>query len=267
MKKKPCELGRAGQGRRRLLGAAAVATVAQAGFMRDARAGWVSRVLEFEARVDEAVQRAVVPAGARARHYTPADISAHFKSNGTHDPDDAQYQRLAGNGFADWRLAVDGLVDHPTSFSLAEIRAMPPVTQITRHDCVEGWSCIGQWTGVPLGRLLAGLGVQKQARYVMFFCYDKVSSAGGVGGIVENYYESIDLAEAFHPETILAYAMNGETLPIPHGAPLRLRLGRQLGYKMPKYLKRMTLVKDFRGIEGGRGGFYEDCGYAWYAGI
>jgi DMSO/TMAO reductase YedYZ molybdopterin-dependent catalytic subunit len=138
---------------------------------------------------------------------------------------------------------------------------MPSVTQITRHDCVEGWSCIGEWTGVPLAHILAKAGVRKEARYVMFFCYDTLPGAN------EAYYESIDLAEAAHPETILAYGMNGNGLPIPHGAPLRLRLGRQLGYKMPKYLRRIELVASFETIRGGHGGFYEDNGYAWYAGI
>jgi DMSO/TMAO reductase YedYZ molybdopterin-dependent catalytic subunit len=267
MKKKPREPGRTDLSRRRLLEAAATGVLAQTALARDARADWVGRVLDLGPGVDEAVQRAVVPTNARAQEYTQADISAHFRSNGTHDPDDAEYQRLASQGFADWHLAVDGLVDHPLALSLADIRAMPSVTQITRHDCVEGWSCIGQWTGVPLSHLLALAGVQKAARYVVFFCYDKVNSAGDVSGAAENYYESIDLTEAAHPQTLLAYAMNGETLPIPYGAPLRLRLGRQLGYKMPKYLKRVALVRDFHGIEGGRGGFYEDNGYAWYAGI
>ncbi|MGH7057835.1 MAG: molybdopterin-dependent oxidoreductase, partial [Acetobacteraceae bacterium] len=180
---------------------------------------------------------------------------------GTSDPQDATYQALAQNGFADWRLEIGGLVEHPMRLSLADLRALPSRTQITRHDCVEGWSCIGKWTGVPLSRVLAPLGVQRRARYVVFFCYDRVP------GAFENYYESIDLAEAAHPETILAYGMNGKTLPIPYGAPLRLRLGRQLGYKMPKYLRRIALVEGFRDIEGGHGGFYEDNGYEWFAGI
>ena len=267
MKKKPRDAGRPGLSRRRLLEAAAGGLVAQTALARDARADWVGRVLDLGTDVSAAVQRAVVPADARATEYTQADISENFRSNGTHDPADAGYQRLAQAGFIDWRLTVDGLVDHPLALSLADLRAMPSVTQITRHDCVEGWSCIAQWTGVPLSRVLTLAGVHKAARYVVFFCYDRVDNAGGVGGAAENYYESIDLAEAAHPQTLLAYAMNGKTLPIPHGAPLRLRLGRQLGYKMPKYLRRIALVDDFRGIEGGHGGFYEDNGYAWYAGI
>ncbi|MGH7122245.1 MAG: molybdopterin-dependent oxidoreductase [Acetobacteraceae bacterium] len=231
------------------------------GWAKPARADWFTRVLDSAATVNRFVQGAITPPCARGHEYTEADISAHFKSNGTHDPTDPEYQALARNGFADWRLEISGLVDHPARLSLAELRAMPGVTQITRHDCVEGWSCIGKWTGVPLSTVLAPLGVQKRVRYVMFFCYDRLP------GAFEKYYESIDLAEVQHPETILAYGMNGRTLPIPYGAPLRLRLGRQLGYKMPKYLRRITLVESFAAIEGGHGGFYEDNGYEWYAGI
>src|SRR5699024_9104996 len=148
---------------------------------------------------------AVVPSDARAQRYTKADISRHFKSNGTHNPANPQYQKLVAGHFVDWRLKVDGLVNHSLSLSLAELRTMPNVTQITRHDCVEGWSCIGEWTGVPLGYVLALAGVKKRARYVMFFCYDKRSSLAGLSGTTEQYYESIDLDEAHHPDTLLAY--------------------------------------------------------------
>lgn len=219
------------------------------------------RVLDSAESLTRRVQEAVAPRRAVSREYTEADLSPHFKSNGTHDPADAEYKALARNGFKDWRLALGGLVDRPMRLSLAELRAMPPVTQITRHDCVEGWSCIGKWTGVPLAAVLAPLGVQAKARYVMFYCFDRVD------GAIEQYYESIDIAEAAHPQTILAYAMNDRTLPIPYGAPLRLRLGNQLGYKMAKYLRGIKLVDSFSQIQGGRGGFYEDNGYEWYAGI
>jgi DMSO/TMAO reductase YedYZ molybdopterin-dependent catalytic subunit len=249
--------------RRRFLGRAAggLGTLLVAGCDRLSHSAWASHVLDIEEKVDELVQPAITPRGAESRLYTEADISRHFKSNGTHDPADPEYQRLARDGFADWRLELGGLVDHPMRLSLAALRRLPAVTQITRHDCVEGWSCIGKWTGVPLATVLALLGVQKRARYVMLFCYDTLAGAS------EKYYESIDLAEAQYPETILAYEMNDRLLPIPYGAPLRLRLGRQLGYKMAKYLKRIELVESFRHIEGGHGGFYEDNGYEWYAGI
>lgn len=246
---------------RALTGAAALTL---AGCDRLSRTEWFTRMLGTATNVNQHVQSFVTPAGAKGRQYTRADISPYFRSNGTHYPRDPDYLALARNGFADWRLELGGLVDHPAALSLGQLRALPSVTQITRHDCVEGWSCIGEWTGVPLASVLAPLGVRKAARYVVFFCYDTVAS---VGSVSERYYESIDLAEAHHPETILAYAMNGQTLPIPHGAPLRLRLGRQLGYKMPKYLRRIELVDSFAQIEGGHGGLYEDNGYAWYAGI
>jgi DMSO/TMAO reductase YedYZ molybdopterin-dependent catalytic subunit len=246
---------------RTLTGAAALAL---GGCDRLSHAEWFNRMLDAATGLNQHLQGLVTPPGSTGRQYTKADISPHFKSNGTHHPADPEYQALARNGFADWKLELGGLVDHPGTLSLAELRALPSVTQITRHDCVEGWSCIGEWTGVPLAAVLAPLGIHKRARYVVFRCYDTVKTVGTVG---EAYYESIDLAEARHPETILAYAMNGQRLPIPHGAPLRLRLGRQLGYKMPKYLKRIELVESFAHIEGGHGGLYEDNGYAWYAGI
>lgn len=188
-------------------------------------------------------------------------ISQNFRSNGTHHPSNPEYQALASKDFVDWRLEIGGLVDRPMGLSLKDIRAMPSVTQITRHDCVEGWSCIGKWTGVPLREMLASAGVQKRARYAVFFCYDTLPGAS------EPYYESIGLDQVNLPETILAYEMNNQTLSIPYGAPLRLRLGRQLGYKMAKYLRRIELVESFTHIEGGHGGFYEDNGYEWYAGI
>ena len=134
-------------------------------------------------------------------------------------------------------------------------------TQITRHDCVEGWSAIGKWTGVPLGEVLALAQPKSTARYVVFHCADPMDSDG------TRYYESIDLADAHHPQTILAYELNGEALPIKNGAPIRVRIERQLGYKMAKYIMRIELVADFKGISGGNGGYWEDQGYEWYAGI
>ena len=137
---------------------------------------------------------------------------------------------------------------------------MPSRTQITRHDCVEGWSAIGQWTGVPLGRLLGEAGLRPAARYVVFHCADDFDGS--------LYYESIDLADAHHPQTILAYAMNGAPLPIGHGAPLRLRVERQLGYKQAKFVMRLEVVASLAAIGAGKGGYWEDAiGYDWYAGI
>ena len=199
---------------------------------------------------------------ALAREFAPSDISRDFRANGSVDPDDPAYRAHLAAGFAEWRLVVDGLVERPLSLSLAELRSLPARTQITRHDCVEGWSSIGQWTGARLGALLDKAGLGREARYVVFHCADNLG--GGPGG---HYYESIDLVDAFHPQTILAYAMNGRPLPVAHGAPVRLRVERQLGYKHAKYVMRIEAVADLGRIGGGRGGFWEDRGYEWYAGI
>ena len=164
--------------------------------------------------------------------------------------------------------SVEGLVDKPLLLSLDDLRAMPSRTQITRHDCVEGWSCIGEWTGVPLAHVLGMAAPKERARYVMFFCADPMEGHDDPKNPRgPYYYESLDLTEATHPQTILAYRMNGETLPIKHGAPIRLRAERQLGYKMAKYVMRVVLVDDFSGINGGKGGYWEDKGYTWWAGI
>ena len=196
----------------------------------------------------------------------PANIARpkDFKANGSTDVDDDDYRSLAANGFADWKLKVDGLVAQPLELSLAELRTMPSRTQITRHDCVEGWSCIGKWTGVPLKALLDKAELKPSARYLVFYCADDLGETGDNDG---KYYESIGLIDAFHPQRILAYEMDGAPLPIPHGAPLRLRVERQLGYKMAKYVMRIEAVDGIAGIRGGRGGFWEDRGYEWYAGI
>jgi DMSO/TMAO reductase YedYZ molybdopterin-dependent catalytic subunit len=225
---------------------------------------WVKRILDKAETLTRVSQRALIPAAALAREYSEAEISKDFKANGSTGVDGADYQALAANGFADWKLKVDGLVATPLELSLAELRAMPARTQITRHDCVEGWSCIGKWTGVPLKALLDKAGLDARVRYIVFYCADDLAETGNEDG---KYYESIGMIDAFHPQTILAYEMNGAALPIPHGAPLRLRVERQLGYKMAKYVMRIEAVDDLARIRGGRGGFWEDRGYEWYAGI
>jgi DMSO/TMAO reductase YedYZ molybdopterin-dependent catalytic subunit len=141
------------------------------------------------------------------------------------------------------------------------LRALPSRTQITRHDCVEGWSCIGKWTGTPLAALLQRVGVRPEARFVMFHCADTMEDSA------DRYYESIGFGDAFDPQTILAYDMNGAPLQVAYGAPLRLRVERQLGYKMAKYVMAIELVESFSHIGRGHGGFWEDRGYEWYAGI
>jgi DMSO/TMAO reductase YedYZ molybdopterin-dependent catalytic subunit len=214
------------------------------------------------------VQRFFLGAHRLAPEYGEADISPVFRANGSTDPQDDEYLDLADNDFADWRLKIDGLVDRELSLSLDDLRARPSRTQITRHDCVEGWSCIGKWRGVPLAEILSRAGVKPQAHYVVFHCADTLND-GSLSDDPESirYYESIDLADAAHPQTILAYEMNGKKLDIAHGAPLRLRLERQLGYKMAKYVTRVELVRSFAGLHGGKGGYWEDRGYEWYAGI
>jgi DMSO/TMAO reductase YedYZ molybdopterin-dependent catalytic subunit len=204
-----------------------------------------------------------------AREYSPADISPVFKPNGTFNPGTDEYNAHAAKNFADWRLTVDGLVSNPLSLSLADIMRLPRRTQITRHDCVEGWSAIGMWTGVPLGLILKAAGLKPQARYAVLHCADNLTGEPAKGGEQSpgQYYESIDLVDAFHPQTLMAYALNGKRLDVPHGAPLRLRVERQLGYKQAKYVERIEITDSFAAIAGGRGGYWEDRGYEWYAGI
>jgi DMSO/TMAO reductase YedYZ molybdopterin-dependent catalytic subunit len=200
---------------------------------------------------------------ATAQEFTPADIAPVFRANGTTEPMGDAYAQMLAERFANWRLEIGGLVEKPQSFSLAQLRELPSRTQITRHDCVEGWSCIGQWKGVQLSHLLGLAQPKAQAKFVVFHCLDQMDE----GDEESMYYESVDLDDAFHEQTILAYDLNGKPLPVENGAPLRARIERQLGYKQPKYLHRIELVPEFSSIAGGRGGYWEDQGYNWYAGI
>ncbi len=199
-----------------------------------------------------------------AREFTEADIRQGQRPNGSTDPQTEDYLTLARDDFADYQLTVTGLVENPVMLSRDDLMAMPSRTQITRHDCVEGWSCIAKWTGVPLGTVLDQARPTDAARFVVFHCYDAIERT--LGGIV-TYYESIDLVDARHPQTILAYGMNDAPLPVANGAPLRLRVERQLGYKMAKYIHTIELVSDFAGLADGRGSYWADRGYEWYAGI
>jgi len=214
------------------------------------------------------VQRLLIGAHRLAPEYSEADISPAFRGNGSTDPQDEAYLSLVGNHFTDWRLKVHGLVERELSLSLEQLRALPTRTQITRHDCVEGWSCIAKWTGVPLKELLLRAGVRSEARFAVFHCADTLDDGSeSVDPEKTRYYESIDLIDAAHPQTIVAYDMNGAPLTVRHGAPLRLRVERQLGYKMAKYIMRIELVQSLSGLHGGQGGYWEDRGYEWYAGI
>ncbi|MFL9839536.1 molybdopterin-binding protein [Sphingomonas sp. ST-64] len=210
--------------------------------------------------VHRSLQRTITNRDALAREFSPEDMSPRFRSNGTRNPNTEMYRALAENRFVDWRLKVDGLVARPLSLSLADLRAMPQRAQITRHDCVEGWSAIGKWQGPRLATILDAAGLRDTARYLVFHCAD--SLRGGA------YYESIDLIDAFHPQTIMAWAMNDRILPVAHGAPVRLRVERQLGYKHAKYVMRIEAVASLDGIGRGKGGYWEDVAdYEWYAGI
>ena len=226
-----------------------------------ANQGFVDGLKSAE-KLNYGLQRLLQPREALAREFSAQDMSPVFRANGTRWPVGLAYDAHAANNFADWRLKVDGLVTKPLSLSLAEIKTMPMRTQITRHDCVEGWSAIGKWHGVPLKLLLDSAGMKSSARYIVFHCADIYGNSG------LRYYESIDLVDAFHPQTIIAWGMNNKLIPIGNGAPLRLRVERQLGYKHAKYIERIEAVSDLSGLYGGKGGFWEDyAGYEWYGGI
>jgi DMSO/TMAO reductase YedYZ molybdopterin-dependent catalytic subunit len=243
-------------------------TIAGAGLLagcdRLSQTEWAPNVLGQAEALSHAVQRAL-SRNALAREYTEADISPVFRANGSTDPQTPEYLALGKNGFRDYRLQVGGLVAHPLSFSLAQLRALPSRTQITRHDCVEGWSVIGKWKGVQLSRVLELVQPRGNARYVAFHCFDRMDDGGEDGGTP--YYESIGFDDAYHPQTLLAYELNDKPLPVANGAPLRARIERQLGYKQAKYISSIELVASLDEIGDGNGGYWEDQGYEWYAGI
>ena len=197
---------------------------------------------------------------ALAREFLESDMSPTFRANGNREVADSAYRRHLESGFSSWALKVDGLVERPLSLPLGTLQALPQREQITRHDCVEGWSAIGKWQGPQLSRILDMAGLSARARFIVFHCADRFGTTP--------YYESIDLVDAFHPQTILAWRMNGQALPEAFGAPLRLRVERQLGYKHAKYVMRIEARETLDGLYGGKGGYWEDrSDYAWYAGI
>lgn len=206
------------------------------------------------------LQRSLQNRNSLAPEFRPDQMSPIFRVNGNSNANTPEYQALVANHFADWRLVVDGLVARPQSLSMAQIRQMPQRAQITRHDCVEGWSAIGKWQGPQLSTVLDAAGLRDTARFLVFHCADRFGNTP--------YYESIDLVDAFHPQTILAWAMNDRLLEVGHGAPMRLRVERHLGYKQAKFLMRIEAVASLDGIGLGKGGFWEDnAHYEWYAGI
>jgi len=191
---------------------------------------------------------------SRAREFSRSDISKNPFANEV-DPLGDEFKRLQAASFVDWRVTVDGMAARPASFSLAEIRSFPSSTQITMIGCEEGWTYIAEWTGVPLSYILDSVGALPQVRYVVY------------RSIQPDWWESIDMADALHPQTLLAHRMNGNELPVAFGGPLRLRVPRQLGYKNVKYINRLTLTDNLKSFGKGLGGANPDGGYAWYAGI
>jgi DMSO/TMAO reductase YedYZ molybdopterin-dependent catalytic subunit len=189
-----------------------------------------------------------------AREFPRELISKPPFSNGPGPKDDA-FKRHQAAGFADWKLAIDGMVARPGSFSLADLKRYPSRSQITHLACEEGWSFIAEWTGVPLSHMLDAAGILPQAKYVVYFSSDPY------------WWDSVDMADALHPQTLVTYAMNGADLPVGHGGPLRMRVPRQLGYKSVKFINRLTVTDDIRKFGKGLGSGSPEAGYSWYAGI
>jgi len=242
-----------------IIGAAAgLAGVAGVAALR----GGLSRpVLAASETLSIRTQRILLRRRPLVREFGRAEISAKFPTNGTSLPAGDAYRRIAANGFRDWALRVDGLVRTPLSLALPQLARLDARSQITMHSCDEGWNAIAQWKGVPLGTLLGLAQPTERAGYVVFHCMDRKSEDQ------QMYYESLDLFDAYHPQTILAYEMNGKPLPVEFGAPLRLRVETQIGYKNAKYVDRIELVDDLDRFGKGGGGWWEDFdGAVWYAG-
>ncbi len=208
----------------------------------------------------ERLNQTVIGTRGMARLYTDADVDRNFRTNSLATPVDTRYADALRDGARGFRLPVDGLVERTHTFTLAELRAMPLQTQITRHDCVEGWSAIGKWRGVPLATVIAMAQPKSNARYVVFHCFDKDDSG-------TEYYESLSLHQAAHPQALLALDLNDAPLDPDHGAPVRLRVPTQLGYKSAKWVRRIELADAFPNTLLSQGGYWEDQGYQWYAGI
>jgi DMSO/TMAO reductase YedYZ molybdopterin-dependent catalytic subunit len=263
----PAEAGLPARRRRFLrLALASLGTAALGGCDRLSDSAAFTDFLRSAQYLARGTHRLVTGRQAMAQEFSESDIAPEFRGNGTLMPASERYRQLLDDDFDGWTLGVGGLVARPMQFSLEQLQALPARTQITRHDCVEGWSVIGKWTGVPLHRLLSLVGPLPAARYVVFHCADPMDGTDEQAP-QSTYYESIDFDDAYHPQTILAYELNGKPLPVANGAPLRLRVERQLGYKHAKYLMRIELVSQLENIRRGKGGYWEDLGYEWYAGI
>lgn len=208
----------------------------------------------------EGLDARILGTRGRAALYRPQDISSDFPIDSLDTPSDSAYERLAASNFRDYKLIVDGVVDAPAALPLAQLVHMMNVDQITRHDCVEGWSAIAQWQGVRLSDVLSLARPRANARYVIFHCFDRDADD-------TQYYESLSLEQASHPQTILALRQNGRPIVADRGAPVRLKVPTQLGYKSAKWVKRIEVAASLRPIGSGKGGYWEDQGYEWYAGI
>jgi len=243
--------------RRKLItGVSALSTLALTGCDRDRYIPpHFGGLLDASDALSMSVQRMLMTEQTMAREYLASDISPDFPVEGTSLPFDRDYQASMDGGFSSWRLPVEGLVERPLSLSVTDLKALPARTQITSHSCEGGWTAIGQWTGVPLAHVLEMAGLKPEARYVTF-------------ETVDGWYDFLDLFDAYHVQTILAYGMNGGELPIQHGAPVRLRVERQLGYKSLKFLKRIDVV-DVPLSMGETMYFGQPrlFHYSWYAGI
>lgn len=244
--------------RRSLL--AALGALAAAGCARVARTDTAQDVFDLAESWHRAAHRLIAGRQRLAPEFPRDAISPGFRGNGSLTVDTPEYRQALANGFANWRLSVTGLVEQPLHLTMDELRALPQRTQVTRHDCVEGWSAIGEWTGPQLSAILDLARVRPEANFVVFRCADTLYGS--------EYYESVDMIDAYHPQTIVAHRLNGAPIPEKNGAPLRMRIERQLGYKHAKYLTAIEAVASFEDIAGGKGGYWEDRGnYQWYAGI
>lgn len=208
----------------------------------------------------ETLNHVLIGTHGLAEEYPQSAVDRRFRVNGFDTPMDSAYSTLMNDDFRAYRLVIDGAVEHRGSFSLAELRGMRQQTNITRHDCVEGWSAIGKFRGVRLADVLDLVQPRPEARYVVFHCMDR-SPEG------QPYYESLDLHQARHPQALLVLDLNDRPIDADHGAPVRLRVPTQLGYKSAKWIARIAVVASFATIFSGRGGYWEDQGYEWYAGI
>lgn len=241
-------------------GAAAGAGLLLSGCDKLAQNEGFRKILYSADDVHWGLQRALSSRHSLSQEFRPDQMSPIFRANGTLNPGTPAYSAMAAEKFANWKLQVTGLVGRPLSLSLPQLQSMPQRSQITRHDCVEGWSAIGQWRGPMLGDILKIAQVKDSARYIIFHCADLYHG--------KNYYESIDMFDAFHPQTIMAWQMNNAPITIPHGAPVRLRAERHLGYKQAKYVMGVEATASLAGFGLGKGGYWEDnVDYDTYAGI